>query len=610
MFEPDLDDQVPGLSIASFPASTGEYVGASWKEGVYRNPTPAVIRMAELAEANAQGQARVRRTGSGALVRIKPRAEQLGVDQLQEEYGMDGLLKFQHPMTRKAAEILRDRKVDELFRFEALTNREGGFWQGAAGLAVGFAASFRDPINVALMAVPVVGEAKLAGALARPALQGARLTRAALRARVGAVDGILGAGVAEIPVQLSARQDDSLYGMSDSFMALGFGAVGGATLRTSGGAVADVFSHLSGATRQNLFQYALSQVQRSDELTDIDRIMRVDSAFSFAEAQLGRRIKTFSEAQNAMRQFKLAESDLPIKQTKVTPEGNETSATVPNYWRMTPEQFAKQKTNVHLGALARYEGHEGRVVFDEDSGRVVLDTGTDFVEVRNTQELEPVADVRAPNISVLGPRSFEYKGVAYSLDDLTAPKGKGYVRGPNGEKISGSAGVYLQRVLNEGSTLKEGSLGHRFFVEQALFRDGVASRAVLKAHYPDLLEEVRGRDITFREDVQDIKDTAAGNMAKELDDLNAEARQPKTVKQDTRADNGKNPDLDPDADINQRVRAEEQRLKDEMEMLDEENLHPDVAQEYRALKEKLANQTPLDKIKAVYKSIGACVLNE
>jgi len=103
-------------------------------------------------------------------------------------------------------------------------------------LLAGFAASAVDPINIAAAFIPVVGEARYASMLANATSRAARF---GVRARVGALQGAVGAAVVEPLPLLAAQQDQTEYGLSDTLLNIAFGGVLGGGLHGVGGLISD-----------------------------------------------------------------------------------------------------------------------------------------------------------------------------------------------------------------------------------------------------------------------------------------------------------------------------------------------------------------------------------
>lgn len=174
-----------------------------------------------------------------------------------------------------ALDIMISRKREEIKRQAVISSAPAGFWSGAAQIGVGLAVSIADPLNIASAFIPVMGPARYAG-LISSATSGAG--RAAVRAKVGAASGLLGAAVVEPLVLSAATQEQADYGLYDSFLNLTFGTVLGGGLHTGLGAIGDVISRSSAAGQQDMLGSAIAQAMR-DEPIDVGFIARLDNNF-------------------------------------------------------------------------------------------------------------------------------------------------------------------------------------------------------------------------------------------------------------------------------------------------------------------------------------------
>lgn len=138
----------------------------------------------------------------------------------------------------RALDILISRKKEEMRRQDVLSRAPGGWAAGAAQLATALGASAIDPLNVASAFIPVVGPTRYGGMLARAS---GGLGRAAVRARVGAVEGVIGAAAVEPIILGAANQEQADYGLADSLLNIGLGTVLGGGLHVGAGVAADAY---------------------------------------------------------------------------------------------------------------------------------------------------------------------------------------------------------------------------------------------------------------------------------------------------------------------------------------------------------------------------------
>jgi hypothetical protein len=151
-----------------------------------------------------------------------------GVDELTEKYG--DLLNFDRPMSEEEAEILYKGKKEEAIRNAIIQAGPKGIIPGAVQFAGGIAAMAVDPLEVASMFIPIVGQAGRGRAIAKYGkIKGSGY--------VGAREGGFGAAITE-PVYFSLSQNQQLdYTMSDALFNVGAGFFLGGAIGTVGGVI-------------------------------------------------------------------------------------------------------------------------------------------------------------------------------------------------------------------------------------------------------------------------------------------------------------------------------------------------------------------------------------
>lgn len=231
---------VEAMGTDRFAASTGEVLAATWDETWARNPTPSLYRAArrellDVTDSLGRAFGDVGARLPGAAYR-GPVVDMLSPEDANREYGIAGHLTFDAEVTETDAAELRDLKRAELRRADTIRRARGGVLEGAATVGLGFIGSALDPLNIASAFVPVVGPARYAGALEQAASAGAR---AAVRARVGALEGAVGAAMLEPIVYGVAREEQADYDAYDSLTNLAFGTILGGGLHVAGGAIGD-----------------------------------------------------------------------------------------------------------------------------------------------------------------------------------------------------------------------------------------------------------------------------------------------------------------------------------------------------------------------------------
>lgn len=160
-----------------------------------------------------------------ALNDIANTGEKLSVDQLRKEYP-DGLVNFDRPLTRAQAELIRDRKREEIQRQDIWQRAEG--WATASGVTASLAAGVVDPVftAVGIVMAPAKGIQMLGGLRAMAA--SSSLAYSALgTAGLTAVDAALAIAILEPYNLYSHQQYYADYTMANSLANVVFGGVFG-----------------------------------------------------------------------------------------------------------------------------------------------------------------------------------------------------------------------------------------------------------------------------------------------------------------------------------------------------------------------------------------------
>jgi len=132
-----------------------------------------------------------------------------------------------------------ETKREEMIRNDTLRRSPGGLGFGAQKFGVALVASFFDAGNIASGLVPVVGPARYSAMIARA---GGVAGRTAVRAGVGAAEGVVGAALVEPIVAFAAHKEQADYDNVDSLLNIAFGTVFGGGLHVIGGGAIDVAS--------------------------------------------------------------------------------------------------------------------------------------------------------------------------------------------------------------------------------------------------------------------------------------------------------------------------------------------------------------------------------
>lgn len=222
------------LLTAPDEVSTSSVLGAAMRQALTDNPMTASGRLAEL-ELAEQGLREAPGLMYAPAVASQMRPEErLPADVARERVGDFDIEIPDEGITESALNILLKRHKEQRERQAILSKATA--WQTAGAFGAGLAASMTDPLNIASAFIPVVGPGRYARMLERAATP---LARAGVRARVGGIEGAVGALAVEPLPLLAALQDQTDYGMADSLLNIAFGTILGGGLHAVGGAVVD-----------------------------------------------------------------------------------------------------------------------------------------------------------------------------------------------------------------------------------------------------------------------------------------------------------------------------------------------------------------------------------
>jgi len=228
-----------GQTLEEFQTPLGDYLGAKFDQALDANPLNLATDNRELSQAqdNVVGDYADPLTGFalGELnVTPKPRITADEVRARSEEAGV----KVDVPeggLTSEALDILIARRKKQAAYNDAIERSPFGL-RSFAGFGVQLGASLLDPLNIGLAFVPVVGQARYAGMIAKA---GGAAGRAGVRVGIGAAEGAVGVAAFE-PLAYTMHQslqDD--YSALDSLINIGFGSALGGGLHVVGGATKD-----------------------------------------------------------------------------------------------------------------------------------------------------------------------------------------------------------------------------------------------------------------------------------------------------------------------------------------------------------------------------------
>jgi hypothetical protein len=220
--------------------SLGDTLGATIDATLTENPTNSLQDVYALDKARATPtERRYREDGKRKIEFGQPESPYVSITEQQrrlKDLNLDGQLEPYEGETEAGFEMRVQWRQDELKRQTVFKNSSQGVGTTLASFGVGLAGSILDPLNIASGFIPVVGPARYAKMLDQA---GSAMGRAAVRARVGALEGLVGGAVVEPLVIAGADTRSADYGVYDSVANLVFGTILGGGLHAGGGFLSD-----------------------------------------------------------------------------------------------------------------------------------------------------------------------------------------------------------------------------------------------------------------------------------------------------------------------------------------------------------------------------------
>nr|VFK12022.1 MAG: hypothetical protein BECKLPF1236B_GA0070989_10293 [Candidatus Kentron sp. LPFa] len=171
-------------------------------------------------------------------------------------------------VTEPYAALVHDARKEEARRRDILRRGPGGFWGGATRLSGALTGALLDPVNLTMMFMPVVREARYARMMAGMGKPLARTTR-------GAAEGATFMALTEPLVLRAAELEQADYTALDSLQNIAFGAAFGGALRAGGGALLDAGRAIAPRLRGQHFRAAVQDVAEGRRMdADTDMIAR------------------------------------------------------------------------------------------------------------------------------------------------------------------------------------------------------------------------------------------------------------------------------------------------------------------------------------------------
>lgn len=261
--EPVQDD--PG-AIGDYEATFGQAVGAALRRSYDETQFVGAAYRGLMSQADWDAGNRI--TQADALARVGKEGMSLDIPEGGiSKYKLDTLI------------YLKRRELED----QSAMSRRSGVLTSVSQFGAGVLGTFGDPVSVAANFIPVVGQAKYANALSRATTV---FGRAAVRAKMGAVEGAVGASLIE-PLSIAANNwSQTDYTAMDSFMNVTFGTAAGAALHSIGGFGYDKFKswtasrvreyapYLSDDMQQYMFWRQVDAAERGQRLPDPEYLIR------------------------------------------------------------------------------------------------------------------------------------------------------------------------------------------------------------------------------------------------------------------------------------------------------------------------------------------------
>lgn len=223
--------------------------------------------------------------------------EMLSAEEATKQYGVDDELKFDEPIRQGAAVEMQQRKLAELRREYELQSGSGDNWgRKISGFGVSMVSQLIDPVNLAAMFLPVVGENRALTGIQRASslLERGLISPKTLAKMVGtsplgyrlgkgAIEGLVGTAITRPLDIIPTLYEGGHYDWTDEAKNLGTGAILGAGLHAVVGAIFDKFKafregmkQLNPETHEANVMGAVSDLMQDKPVMSPEKITSVD----------------------------------------------------------------------------------------------------------------------------------------------------------------------------------------------------------------------------------------------------------------------------------------------------------------------------------------------
>jgi len=214
----NINETASKFGYDQYSTRLGETLGAIAADNWNFNPLSSIGTYYDMQSARSQA--------------LEDNQVRISRDELNKEYSDLGLF-FKEDEFQSVVDIMVEEKKDERSRQSIIERGPKGFGVGALKFATGLGVSLFDPINIAASFIPVFGQARFAGLVARQGFTRARLAR-------GVTEGAVGAAVVEPIVYGVAQKVQADYGLADSLLNITFGTILGGGLHVGAGKLKDL----------------------------------------------------------------------------------------------------------------------------------------------------------------------------------------------------------------------------------------------------------------------------------------------------------------------------------------------------------------------------------
>ncbi len=318
-------------------------------------------------------------------------------EELNEMY--DGIVTFTERTSAEEARLIAEGKKEEIIRNAIINRSPEGLLPGVAKFGGGMLAMAADPVEVATMFIPVVGQAGKATSIAR-------FGRVGGRARVGAIEGTAGALLTE-PLYYGLSADQQLdYTMTDALFNVGAGFFLGGAI----GTVAGMFSRPDVDVKEVIASVEPTITPREDVSGFIPPQPKAAEEIAAKAPQAAKQARSMYQYTGGQLPFEIAlrqyvtDHDINVQmiKPKVTGKPVDLGQFVRDVGGINDNApaFRGELSNIGYASKREYRGKTGKTVnginnpnskFDlDDMAEFAFEAG--YISSRNTNELVKALD--------------------------------------------------------------------------------------------------------------------------------------------------------------------------------------------------------------------------